>query len=122
MWWCAHVCKCGFQRMSRGQRSVQSPELSPSDIRGLRVFLLSHHSSFWTMAAGSLTAIAWVRVEARLTSFLLVALPWRARMLQLRVGRQGVAALFVGGAGRGRGEGGAEAQAVTQSPPVLLAL
>lgn len=96
--------------------------LSPPDVSGLWVFLLSHDSSLWTLAARSLTAIAWVSVEARLTGFVLVALPRRARVLRLRVGGQGAAVLLNGGTGRRRGEGGAEAQAVAQGPPVLFAL
>lgn len=99
-----------------------SPALSPPDVSSLRVFLLSHHSSLWTLAAGSLTAIARVSIEACLTRFFLVPLPQRARMLWLRVGRQVAVVVFDSGASRRRRKGGAEAQAVAQGAPVLLAL
>lgn len=101
----------------------QSPALSPPDVGGFGVFLLGHHSGCWTLAAGSLTAIAWVSVEARLTRFVLVTLSRWARLLRLGNGGQGATVvLFDDRSGGGRGEGGAEAQAVAQSPPVLLAL
>lgn len=128
---CVRVCSFVFVCISLqvwflnvvwDQRSGQSPALSPPDVGGLRVFLLSHESSLWALAAGSLTTIAWVSIESRFSRFVLFALPRRARELQLRVGGQGLAVVFDGRAGWRRGEGGAEAQAVTQSPPVLLAL
>lgn len=91
---CVCACVCVEVCMSlqvwllngvRSQRSVQSPEISPPDVGGLGVFLLGHHRGLWIMAAGSLAAVAWVRVEAPLTGFVLLALPWRARMLRLGV-------------------------------------
>lgn len=102
-----------------GQRSL---EPSPPDVRGLGVFLLSHHSGFQVVAARSLAAIAWVNVKTHLTSFVLVALPWRARVIRLGAGRRGVAVVLDGRAGGRWDEGGAEAQAVAKRPPVLLTL
>lgn len=94
--------------------------LSPPDVGGLGVFSLSGHPGLWTLATWSLAATAGVSAESHLTVPVLVSLPWRTRVFLLGVGRH-VAVLHSGPRGR-RGEGGAEAQAVTQGPPVLLAL
>lgn len=96
--------------------------LSPPDVGGLRVFLLSHNSGLWTLAAGSLTAIACMSADACLTKLFLVALPWGAMVLCLRVGRQVMVVVLDSGPCGRRGEGGAEAQAVAQGSPVLLTL
>jgi len=98
---------------------IRPPALSPPDVRGFGVF--GSGSGLGALAAGPLAAVAQVSVEARLGGFLLVALPRRARVLRFGVGGQGAALVVVHGGG-GRSEGGAEAQAVAQSPPVLLAL
>ena len=100
-----------------------SCELSPPDVGGLGVFLLGRGSGLCAVASGSLIAAAWVSAEACLTSFVLVALPRGARVLRLQVRGQEVAVVLLrGGAGGGRLQGGAEAEAVAQSAPVLLAL
>lgn len=88
--------------------------LSPPDDSGL--------GGVQAVATGPLTAIAWVSVEANLSMFLLIALSRGARVLWLGMGGQRVAVVFDGGTGGRWGEGGAEAQAVAQSPPILLAL
>lgn len=103
-------------------RSAHFPVLSPPDVGGLGVFSLSGHPGLWTLATWSLAATAGVCAESCLTVLLLVSLPWRTRVLLLGVGRHvAVVVLHSGPRGR-RGEGGAEAQAVAQGPPVLLAL
>lgn len=96
--------------------------LSPPDVGGLGVFSLSGHPGLWTLAAWSLAATAGLSAESRLTVLLLVSLPWQTRVLLLGVGRHvAEVVLHCGPRGR-RGEGGAKTQAVTQGPPVLLAL
>lgn len=118
---CVQVCKCGLLNIVGGRDILHA--LSPPDVRCLWVLLLSHYSCFWTLAAGSLTAITWMSVECCLAKFFLVALLRWSWVLRLRVGRQvAVVVLFGSGTGRSRGDGGAEAQAVAQGPPVLLAL
>lgn len=96
--------------------------LSPPDVGGLRVFLLSNNSGLWTLATGSLTTIAWMSADACLTKLFLVTLPWGAMVLCLRVGRQVMVVVLDSGPCGRRGEGGAEAQTVAQGSPVLLTL
>lgn len=122
---CASVCvqvSMVIRRCSRVSTFSCIPVLSPPDVGGLWVFLLGSHPGLWTLATCSLAATARVGSESRLTVLLLVSLPWRTRVLLLGEGRHvAVVVLHSGPRGR-RGEGGAEAQAVTQGPPVLLAL
>lgn len=116
----ACVCKCCL--FDNVAWPALSPVLSPPDVGGLGVFSLSDHPGLGTLATRSLAATAGVSAESRLTVLLLVSLPWQTRVLLLGVGRHvAVVVLHCGSRGR-RGEGGAKTQAVTQGPPVLLAL
>lgn len=116
---CEYACKCCLLDVAR---SAHSPAFSPPDVGGLGVFLLSDHPGLWPLATCSLAVAAGLSAESRLTVLLLVSLPWQTRVLLLGLGRHvAVVVLHCGPRGR-RGEGGAKTEAVTQGPPVLLAL